>query len=205
VDAMKFKLASGTIVLIDKKDYDNLPTKTGWYVQKESYNNAKTSYVVHDKYGRLHRVILGIEDPNILVDHIDRDGLNNKRSNLRIVTNSENKRNQGTVSNNKFNFNGLTYEKPNGNRVGRIKVRYSTNEYDERVKRYKTKTKSFSEAKYGTNYNKMVRDAVLFRLEKMREFGYIIDERSETIERKCKEDNYDMEQILGINFSDIFE
>ena len=37
------------------------------------------------------------------------------------------------------------------------------------------------------------------------EFGYIIDERSETIERKCKEDNYDMEQILGITFSDIFE
>ena len=202
---MKFKLASGTIVSIDKKDYDSLPTKTGWYEQKENHNNAKTSYVVHDKYGRMHRVILGIEDPNVLVDHIDRDGLNNKRSNLRIVTNSENKRNQGTVSNNKFNFNGLTYEKPNGNRVGRIKVRYSTNEYDERVKRYKTKTKSFGETKYGNNYNKMVRDAVLFRLEKMREFGYIIDERSETIERKCKEDNYDMEQILGITFSDIFE
>lgn len=202
---MKFKLASGTIVSIDKKDYDSLPTKTGWYEQKENHNNAKTSYVVHDSYGRLHRVILGIEDPNILVDHIDRDGLNNKRSNLRIVTNSENKRNQETVSNNKFNFNGLSYEKPNGNRVGRIKVRYSTNEYDERVKRYKTKTKSFGETKYGTNYNEMVRDAVLFRIEKMKEFGYIIDERSETIERKCKEDNYDMEQILDITFSDIFE
>lgn len=202
---MKFKLASGVTVSIDKKDYDTLPTKTGWYEQKESHNNAKTSYVVHDTYGRLHRVILGIEDPNILIDHIDRDGLNNERNNLRIVTNSENKRNQGTVSNNKFNFNGLAYEKPSGNRVGRIRVRYSTNEYDERVKRYKAKTKSFGETKYGTNYNKMVRDAVLFRLEKMKEFGYMIDERSETIERKCKEDNYDMEQILDITLSDIFE
>ena len=33
----------------------------------------------------------------------------------------------------------------------------------------------------------------------------MIDERSETIERKCKEDNYDMEQILDIALSDIFE
>ena len=38
-----------------------------------------------------------------------------------------------------------------------------------------------------------------------KEFGYMIDERSETIERKCKEDNYDMEQILDIALSDIFE
>ena len=33
----------------------------------------------------------------------------------------------------------------------------------------------------------------------------MIDERSETIERKCKEGNYDMEQILDIALSDIFE
>lgn len=202
---MKFKLASGAIVSIDKVDYNKLPTKTGWYEQKESQNNAKTSYVVHDNYGRLHRVILGIEDPNILIDHIDRNGLNNTRDNLRVVTNSENKRNQNVVSNNKFNFNGLSYEKPRGNRVGRIKVRYSTSEYDKKAKRYKAKTKSFGEAKYGANYNKMVRDAVLFRLKKMKEFGYTIDERSETIERKCRESDYNMEKILDISFNDIFE
>lgn len=205
VDKMEFKLASGVTVSIDQADYEKLPTKIGWYEQKESQNNAKTSYVVHDKYGRLHRVILGIKDPNILVDHIDRDGLNNRRNNLRIVSNSENKRNQETVANNKFNFNGLSYEKPNRNRMGRIKVRYSTNEYDTKTKRYKAKTKSFGEVKYRNDYNKMVRDAVLFRLEKMKEFGYTIDERSETIERKCKEDNYNMEKILDIVFDDIFK
>ena len=202
---MEFKLTSGKVVSIDKKDYDNLPVKTGWYEQREELNNAKTSYVVHDKYGRLHRTILGVTNPLVLIDHIDRNGLNNRRSNLRVVTNSENKRNQGTVSNNKFNFNGLTYEKPKGNRVGRIKVRYSTNEYDDKAKRYRAGTKSFGETVYGNDYNKMVRDAVLFRLEKMAEFGYTIDERSETIERKCREDEYNMESILNISFSDIFE
>src|SRR6185437_12792771 len=41
----------------------------------------------------LHRVLLGITDPTIMVDHIDRDSLNNRRSNLRIATHAENMRN----------------------------------------------------------------------------------------------------------------
>ena len=49
---------------------------TGWYVKKEENNNARTNYVTHDKYGSLHRYLLNITDPHILVDHIDRNGLN---------------------------------------------------------------------------------------------------------------------------------
>lgn len=36
----------------------------------------------------------------------------------------------------------------------------------------------------------------------MREYGYIIDERSETIEKKCLLENPNMEEILGISFKD---
>lgn len=36
----------------------------------------------------------------------------------------------------------------------------------------------------------------------MREFDYIIDERSETIEKKCLKDNANMEEILNISFKD---
>lgn len=42
----------------------------------------------------MHRVLLGVSDPRIQVDHINLDTLDNRRSNLRIVTNQQNAFNQ---------------------------------------------------------------------------------------------------------------
>ena len=171
---------------------------SGWYIQKEENNNAKTNYATHDVYGRLHRYILGVTDSKILIDHIDRNGLNCQRKNLRITTCSENKRNSSTLSSNKFNFNGLSFEAPCGNRTWRIRVSYSTNEKIAE-NRFRQATKSFG----GKNYkslNEAIKDAVLFRIAMMRQYGYLLDERSETIERKCLEEkNPNMEEILGIS------
>lgn len=66
---------------------------SGWYIAKNEKHNSRTDYVVHDKYGKLHRYLLGVTDSKILVDHIDRNGLNCQRKNLRLVDCSTNKRN----------------------------------------------------------------------------------------------------------------
>jgi hypothetical protein len=42
----------------------------------------------------LHRYIMGITDPSIKVDHIDRNPLNNQKHNLRIATTTENAQNK---------------------------------------------------------------------------------------------------------------
>lgn len=67
--------------------------------------------------------------------------------------------------------------------------------------KFKQKTKSFGPTS-GKDFNTLIKDAVLFRISKMREYGYIIDERSETIEKKCLLENPNMEEILGISFKD---
>lgn len=109
----EFKLTCGEIVLLDDEDYERLDKK-GWYLspgKRENGDNRKTRYATHDDYGTMHRWILGITDPKILVDHIDHNGLNNQKSNLRLVTSSINKKNQAVIKSNKFNFNGISLEK----------------------------------------------------------------------------------------------
>lgn len=202
------KLTCGAEVLLDDEDYERIP-KTGWYLSPlhrvDSNNDRKTRYAIHDTYGRMHRWILNVQDTNQLIDHIDGNGLNNQKANLRIVTSGINKKNQKTTASNKFNFNGIAYEK---GKNPRIRVRWSAGQPQWEYQGYRAKqySKSFSCRKYNFDYNKILRDAILFRIEKMRENEYLIDERSTTIEKILLENETpNMEEILGIKFSEIFE
>jgi hypothetical protein len=59
----------------------------------------------------LHRMVLGLErdDPR-RVDHINRNTLDNRRSNLRIVTDAQNAQNQGSRGGSS-RFRGVTWDK----------------------------------------------------------------------------------------------
>ena len=67
----------------------------------------------HAHYVKMHRELLGITDPDIKVDHIDNDPLNNQRYNLRPATNSQNCMNrQGRAnSNSKSGVLGVSFDK----------------------------------------------------------------------------------------------
>jgi hypothetical protein len=69
----------------------------------------------------LHRAIMG--DPDGLeIDHIDGDGLNNRRANLRAATHGQNQRNRGAQSNNSSGFKGVSWDKPTGKWRAQIEV-----------------------------------------------------------------------------------
>lgn len=205
----EFVLACGATVLLDDEDYERLP-KTGWYLTGQKRKDCKsgirkTRYATHDTYGKMHRWVLGITDPKIIIDHIDKNGLNNQKSNLRIVTTAENKRNQTTLSNNIFHFNGISYEK---GVHPRLRVHWSEDilNYSNEKRKTKFGTKSFSLKKYDFNYTQALKDAILFRIEKMKANGYLLDERSTTIEKILRErENPDIEKLLGIKFDEVFE
>lgn len=84
---------------------------TGLYLGK-----IKDKYVT--KTIHMHQFILniaGIDSKKIQVDHINGDGLDNRKSNLRIVTPSQNRRNlQKLKSNNTSGYRGVTKNKKSG-------------------------------------------------------------------------------------------
>jgi len=85
----EISLTQGKIALVDDEDYEWV-SQFKWCVSKP----RNFFYAVSRIKGKLlfmHRVIMKDKlKENFVVDHIDHDGLNNQRSNLRIVTNQEN-------------------------------------------------------------------------------------------------------------------
>lgn len=78
--------------LVDYSDFEVI-SRFKWHLNDEGYavtrgrNNQKGSLL------RMHRLLLGNIAPKMDVDHINRNRLDNRRSNLRVVTRSKNLRN----------------------------------------------------------------------------------------------------------------
>lgn len=118
---MNIKLAKGRIALIDDGDAWVLETGRSWccngkYVMRISY----TTGVRRTEY--LHRLILGLESGSKKVDHINGDGLDNRRCNLRIATHRENIRNRRRNSNNTSGYKGVSWHGQCSKWTARIKT-----------------------------------------------------------------------------------
>lgn len=100
---------------VDDADYEYL-NSFKWYAQKSSKNCFYAVRCVNvdgkKKHVYMHRHLLGITDKNVCVDHIDRDSLNNQRSNLRTCTKAENLMNRGVHPRNTSGFKGVTFDPP---------------------------------------------------------------------------------------------
>jgi len=73
-------LSNGGFAIVDADDVDIVAGRRWYSVESRGTRYAKTG-----KNSRMHRMILGVSDPTIVVDHINGDGLDNRRSNLRQV------------------------------------------------------------------------------------------------------------------------
>ena len=81
-------LTQGYFAIVDDEDYEKV-SSINWCVQKDDRHN--TVYAKNGKNGLLmHRYILGLKKRESRVDHVDGNGLNNTRKNMRKCSNSEN-------------------------------------------------------------------------------------------------------------------
>lgn len=105
------KLSKGYYAKVDDEDYIML-SKRSWHVNiglNTSY--AMTAFKKKDGTFTdiyMHRIILGLTNSKIHTDHIDHDGLNNQKSNLRTCTHSQNQMNKRSLKNASSKYLGVT-------------------------------------------------------------------------------------------------
>lgn len=90
------KEVKGLFVMVDDEDYDYL-NQWNWsttnrkdnvkYVRRMDYSGVKPRQIL------MHRLIMKLNDPSIFVDHKNHDTLDNRKTNLRICTRSQNQQN----------------------------------------------------------------------------------------------------------------
>lgn len=112
--ACVLKLTDGTPVLVDQGDYKWLSQWTWWFTT-DGYAYRQDNLKEHVSSGRpkrrhalMHRAILQPKAGEI-VDHINRNKLDNRRSNLRIVGNSVNMHNTDLRSTNTSGHKGVSW------------------------------------------------------------------------------------------------
>ena len=95
----------GLYALVDDCDYTEL-CKYRWRAIKMK----RTFYPFKSENGKqisMHRHLLGLKKRSDFCDHIDGNGLNNQRANLRVCTVQENNQNKQGYKNNKEGFKGV--------------------------------------------------------------------------------------------------
>lgn len=114
----KIPLTRGYFTIVDDADYQWL-NQWKWHTSRQ----PRICYAVRDigkkankaVFVYMHRLILGLGagDP-LCVDHIDINGLNNQRSNLRICNASQNAQNQRPLRGITSKYKGVCWDKERG-------------------------------------------------------------------------------------------
>lgn len=92
--------------LIDLCDVEKVK-KYKWYKNADGYVAA----TINHKTTKLHVYLLGHKNKNLIIDHKDRNKLNNRRSNLRYASQLKKTQNRGMQSNNKSGVVGVSWHK----------------------------------------------------------------------------------------------
>lgn len=104
---------SDKLAIVDKDDYDSL-IKCKWYIRKDGYlNNARGKLI--------HRIIMN-PPSNMVIDHINRDKLDNRKCNLRICNQSQNLFNQESVRGGTSKYKGVHWHTKRKGWIAKIMV-----------------------------------------------------------------------------------
>ena len=114
----------GKFALVDDEDFDAVSVHT-WNL----FHGYAVTFGGNSKQSklRLHRLITGDPPSGLVVDHIDGNGLNNQKANLRFITHAQNTQNKSSHRDSTSRFKGVSWHSRRNFWVAQIqfnKIRY---------------------------------------------------------------------------------
>lgn len=106
--------SKGEEFYFDLEDYDLIKNYT-WYVGDKGYIKAENKDIT------LHRLVSNAKE-NEIIDHIFHKKFDNRKSQLRIVTNSQNQMNRNIGKNNTSGYRGVSWHKKHKKWIAQIGI-----------------------------------------------------------------------------------
>jgi hypothetical protein len=106
----QIELTQGQVALVDDEDFEYV-NQFKWCFSNKGYAVRSMGKWPHQKSIRMHRVITNCPD-NREVDHVNKNKLDNRKTNLRICNRSENNSNKLKYRNNKSGYKGVDFYAP---------------------------------------------------------------------------------------------
>lgn len=120
----KIILSNEVFALVDDEDFKNF-NKFNWHIDNRGSKIYAKKNCPSGKTAYLHREIMQkLNKSNLEIDHIDGNGLNNQKNNLRLATRSQNMANTSVHKDNKSNCKGVCWDKDRSKWMVRICKNY---------------------------------------------------------------------------------
>ena len=116
-------LSQGKFAQVDDEDYDYL-MQWKWWAGKSTNVFYAGRNVRNDRLRttiKMHRIIMGYNSHKLCIDHIDGDGLNNQRCNLRFATKPENNMNKKSSIGSSSVYKGVCWDKNSNKWISQIR------------------------------------------------------------------------------------
>jgi len=107
-------LSRGMVALVDDEDYARVMAAGPWCAAPQ-----QDRWYAKSRHVYMHSIVL---ETRQVIDHKDRDGLNNQRANLRPTDQSHNSANSKLRKDNATGFKGVGFEPRTGRYRSRIRV-----------------------------------------------------------------------------------
>jgi len=104
----RIPLTHGKFAIVDDVDFEKVTAQCKW--RTLSGKNGKFYAVAHRWGNDSMHVFLMKPPQGMKVDHVNGNGLDNRRENLRIATNSQNGMNRGKFRNNTSGYKGVVFQ-----------------------------------------------------------------------------------------------
>jgi len=116
-------LTQGKRALVDDEDYAEL-SKRKWCATRWYHSFYAVRHLNKKSILPMHRAIMGLSlGDGKMIDHINRDTLDNRKRNLRVVTPSLNEYNKKKQSNNSSGYRGITWDKNRNKWQARVGIK----------------------------------------------------------------------------------